>query len=276
MPSHALYLTLSSLWTTTKFHQPPKLRVLDPTIATELLERFRAGDQSAGSQLTRALKPLIHDIIETVFPHYHAGFEPADALAAAHLGLATAMARYDPQHESRATFVTFAYRHIQGAIRAAERDASPMDRVHYRRAVDLDEAYWVAYTEDRGKCDPNRAVAILHQIDPTAYAQVRTGADYYAQQVEYPYVKLVPFDDSLADTIPSPDLGPDEIVLRLELDAAISELPPRLERVIRMVLDGMTYAEIGAVLGCSPQRVGALVAKARRRLQVMMLGGEAA
>ena len=63
------------------------------------------------------------------------------------------------------------------------------------------------------------------------------------------------------------------LLLRLDLEAALQELPPRQRQAIELTVAGHTEEEIARLMGISHQTVSRLLAKARRALKKFLEGG---
>ncbi len=63
------------------------------------------------------------------------------------------------------------------------------------------------------------------------------------------------------------------LLLRLDLEAALRELPPRQLQAIELTAAGYTEEEIARLMGISHQTVSRLLAKARRTLKKFLEGG---
>ena len=83
------------------------------------------------------------------------------------------------------------------------------------------------------------------------------------------------WSDADADAVPSPEASPLDVMLRSEIvrrvRAALDALPPRYRVPIRLYhLDGLSHAKIAAALDVPVGTVRSLVARARRKLAVLL------
>ena len=65
----------------------------------------------------------------------------------------------------------------------------------------------------------------------------------------------------------------EQLVSKLDLDAALNALPPRQKAAFLLFADGHTEVEIAKTLGISPPTVHQLLVKAKTRLRKILQGG---
>lgn len=134
--------------------------------------------------------------------------------------------------------------------------------VHPERARDLAQdilvAVWRAWPAFRGQCSERTYVARI--------AQYRI-ATHIARAVRDP--KLAP----LSDELPARDATPEEVVLRGDERARLTEfvrrLPLSLREVAVLVLEGFSVTEIGDTLGITRNAVSLRSSRARDMLRQM-------
>ena len=136
-----------------------------------------------------------------------------------------------------------------------------------------DEVYslslWVAWLSLRGWRQSKASLAHLLSLN------VKGFATRLASKICLDNVSLFgPFEETpdgealiLEDVLPSDEPGPEEALMRREVQEALACLPERHQEVLRGRLQGETLAEIGARLGISRERVRQIEAKALLKLK---------
>ncbi len=136
-----------------------------------------------------------------------------------------------------------------------------------------DEVYslslWVAWLSLRGWRQSKASLAHLLSLNAKGFAT------RLASKIRPDDVSLFgPLEETLdgealtlEDVLPSGELGPEEALMRREVQEALACLPERHQEVLRRRLQGETLAEIGARLGISRERVRQIEAKALLKLK---------
>ncbi len=120
-------------------------------------------------------------------------------------------------------------------------------------------AVWQALPRFRGECSERTFVfRIAHNRAITHLARRRP-------------IARSPVDEM---DVPDPALGPEQELVREErgerLMQAVRNLPLPLRQVVMLTLEGVDYAEIGAILGISENNVGVRMSRARELLRKLL------
>lgn len=100
--------------------------------------------------------------------------------------------------------------------------------------------------------------------------------DRFRWRVRHPQVSLdagthdeeIPFKETFADSAPAPDETLQKAERASAVKAAIAALPQELrEPLILAVYEGLSQAEIGDILGCSPKAVETRIYRARNQMR---------
>ncbi len=235
----------------------------------------RAGQRPARDELIIHYAPLVHIVAGRLAAGAPNHVDRADLVSYGVFGLIDAIDRFDPDLGHR--FETYAIARIRGHIVDELRSYDWVPRSVRAKARAIDAASRSLESElHRPPTDQELAGALDmsdHELQ-RALGQVAL-------------VNIVTFDATLGaaadgkqsltvgDVLVSGEEGPGDRVeideLRHALAAAIDHLPPRERDVVALYYhDGLTLAEIGAVLGVTESRAcqihGKAVAQLRRRL----------
>ncbi|MEM6290400.1 MAG: FliA/WhiG family RNA polymerase sigma factor [Myxococcota bacterium] len=199
----------------------------------------------------------------------HVSFD--DLVGAGMLGLIDATRRYDPSKSDR--FETFAEFRIKGAILDELRRYDLMAR-NARLASKRIARKTQELTAKLGRPPVEEELAEALEL---------TIADYRKLVSRVGSVRMLSLDDmSRGDDdggrgmeLPSPSPRPDELSMKREmirrLGEAISNLPPRQQRVLEMYYQReMTLREIGGELGVTESRICQIMGEATRKLRTML------
>lgn len=138
---------------------------------------------------------------------------------------------------------------------------SEADRADLRQEVAL--ALWSALPSFRGDCSErtfllriahNRSVSFLVRCGATMDAEV---LDDHADQV-------------VATTGKNPALSYERKEQDNRLLAAVRAVPVPLRQVVTLLLEGLSYREIAAVLGISENNIGVRASRARAAIRVLL------
>ncbi len=200
-----------------------------------------------------------------IFPRVREHVDMDELVALANVGLADAAQRYDP--ERGASFSTFAWYRVQGAIVDGLRKQSNLPRRVWARLVALRAAS--DYLENRGERDvgasragtpPAQGADALDSIK-SALAAIRT---MYVTSLEG--MREAGFD--AADTAPLADDRIDTGRLSQKIRDALARLPDKeRELVTKHYWEGKNLLEAGAELGISKSWASRLHAQAVERLR---------
>jgi RNA polymerase sigma factor for flagellar operon FliA len=248
---------------------------VDVEIARTWYAYKRAGQRSARDELILHYAPLVHLVAGRLAAGAPSHVDRADLVSYGVFGLIDAIDRFDPDLGHR--FETYAVARIRGHIVDELRSYDWVPRSVRAKARAIDAALRSLECE-------------LHR-EPTD-SELAGALDMSARELQralgqVALVNLVTFDATLGaaadgesaltvgDVLVSADECPGDRVevdeLRHALAAAIDHLPPRERDVVALYYhDGLTLAEIGAVLGVTESRAcqihGKAVAQLRRRL----------
>lgn len=133
-----------------------------------------------------------------------------------------------------------------------------------------DEVYslslWVAWLSLRGWRQSKASLAYLLSLNAKGFAT------RLLSKIRLDHISLSePFEEdeeqTLEDVLPSNEPGPEEALIRKELQEALVSLPKRHRDVLRRRLEGLTLEEIGKRLGITRERARQIEAKAVQRLR---------
>ena len=217
--------------------------------------------------------PLVHHVAARLPVTMPATLNRDDFYSVGVVGLMHAARNYDPTRG--ASFKTFAFTAIRGAILDEIRRHDPVPRSRRDRLRHLDRA--VGTLQARLDRPPT--------LEELADHLGSTPADLDADLLALHTCKVLSLDDcfptgdgdgnSLAQGIEADDQGPDDKAIRNEqIDAlakAISELPEVDRNVIVLYhYENLYLKEIGDILGVSESRVSQIVSRATARLRLKL------
>jgi RNA polymerase sigma factor FliA len=239
----------------------------------------RGGQRSARDELILHYAPLVHVVAGRLASGAPRHVDRSDLVSYGVFGLIDAIDKFDPGRGHR--FETYAIARIKGHIVDELRSYDWVPRSVRAKARAIDVAHRSLEAQlHRAPTDHELAEALgltEHELQ-RALSQVSL-------------VNIVTFDATLGaavdgeggltvgDLLEAPDEGPGHRVerdeLRRALAAAIESLPPRERDVVALYYhDGLTLAEIGAVLGVTESRACQIHGKAVAQLRRRLIAGE--
>lgn len=240
------------------------LRTLDREAERELVRRWSAGDQLAGSRLVEACLPFV---VSIALEYRRWGVPLEDIIQQGNLGLLKAAEKFDLKRECR--LATYAAYWIRAEIREYV--------VRAFRVVRLGTT--------KGERRALRAYRRSKTTDPAALAEI-SGLSEERVRLLLPLLagREMSLDASTSDTpaaidrLPSAELSPEDEASRGEISeqagravrAAVGELDEREQMIIKarlMTEDPPTLQELGNRLGVSKERVRQLEERARLKLR---------
>jgi RNA polymerase primary sigma factor len=233
--------------------------------------RVRKGDQAAIDELvTRNLR----FVISVAKKYQNRGLPLLDLIGEGNLGLLTAARKFDPAHGVK--FISYAVWWIRQAILAAIARHGRTVRVPLNRTADLSRIVraTAALRQTLGREPTSEEIAVEVNLSVDL---VQALAALNAAEVRLDAPQIQDGDRStierfMAEDRAEPDAEAMEQFLIAEIDAALSTLPPRDARVLRLYfgLDGgreHTLEEIGGLFGVTRERVRQLRDRALKRLR---------
>lgn len=205
-------------------------------------------------------------------------FDHEDAMQAGAIGLLRAIDAYRP--EAAASFESYAIVRIRGAILDAVRALDVVGRAGREAARSIGAAM-ASLQAELGRAPTETEIAARLGLTVDQYRERLTRASLTTISLD----ALDGHDDedaagpSAAVDVDAPD--PEEAALRRsELEAlarAIERLPERQRTILALYYqDGLTFREIGALLGVTESRICQIHTEAVLALRVQLLGPEAA
>lgn len=234
-------------------------------------------DRAARDELIVRYAPLVHYVAGRVAVGLPTNIERSDLVSYGIFGLIDAIERFDPDRGYR--FETYAVARIRGHMLDELRSLDWVPRAVRRKARAIEDA-----------C--RRLEAELHRAPTDTELAAALGCTVEEVQrdlAEVALVNLVEFDTAvstsvdgeltLGDVLVGDDAGPGQAVevaeTRRALAEAIAGLPERERTVVALYYeDGLTLAEIGAVLGVTESRACQIHGKAVMHLRLRMAAAE--
>ena len=231
-------------------------------IMETLLEQAKAGDRQAGETLIRENSGLIWSIARRYFGR---GTDPDDLYQLGCLGFLKAVEGFDPAFGTQ--FSTYAVPKIAGEIRRFLRDdgavkvsrtlkeqAAAIKQARSRLLQDLNrEPTLEELSRETGLSPEEIAVAETATAGPESI-QKETGEEGFT------------LENVLTDTA-----SEEQILERIALDQAISDLPEREALVIRLrYFHGLTQERTARILGVSQVQISRIEKKALGHLRDMI------
>ena len=233
--------------------------------------RVRKGEQAAIDELvTRNLR----FVISVAKKYQNRGLPLLDLIGEGNLGLLTAARKFDPAHGVK--FISYAVWWIRQAILAAIARHGRTVRVPLNRTADLSRIVRASAalrqtlgrepTSEEIAVEVNLSVELVQALAALNAAEVRLDAPQIQDGDRSTIERF------MAEDRAEPDAEAMEQFLIAEIDAALSTLPPRDARVLRLYfgLDGgreHTLEEIGGLFGVTRERVRQLRDRALKRLR---------
>lgn len=214
-------------------------------------------DAAARAELATRHLDLPRRVALMLHPRVRDHVELDELIALGNLGLAEAVQRYDPA--SGASFKTFAWYRVQGAILDAIRKMSTLPRRVWAQMNAL--AASAAYLEAAAA----RATAARDRAGAATVTDELRAVRAALGAIKTMYV--VSLDAVPAEALAAPDDGPQAALVRARqgarLQAAIAGLPERERRfVVACYVEGQTISEAGAAMGLSKSWSSRLHARA--------------
>lgn len=233
-------------------------------------------DEAERGRLIEAHLDVARRAAAMFHPRVREHVELDELIALANVGLADAARRYDPTRG--ASFATYAWYRVQGAIVDELRKQSQLPRRVWRQLVALRAAS--EYLEQRAERDLG---AIRQGAAPAAGADALAAAKHALSAIRTMYlVSLDSLQEQGFDAAGS-DPGADDRVhagrVAARLREAVDALPERERALVtKHYFEGKNLLEAGAEIGISKSWASRLHAQAVERLRALVdgeLGGEA-
>ncbi len=229
-------------------------------------------------QLIRRYAELVRVIVARIAGHLPDWVDYDDLISAGVLGLIKAIDRFDPARGVK--FETYATPVIRGEIMEALRAKDWVPRGVRRRAREVAQA--VAELESKlGRAPTSEEIAAHMDISlqeyeaillDTSRASLLSFEELFSETDERPcsplaYQLAEPMDDD-AD----PVAALEEKELRRIVANAVERLPEREKLVVALYYqEGMTFKEIGAILGVTESRICQIHSQAMARLRAAVI-----
>jgi RNA polymerase sigma factor for flagellar operon FliA len=217
--------------------------------------------ENASELATRHLD-LAHRAAAIYYPRVRAHVELDELVAMASVGLAEAAQRYDPS--LGASFKTFAWYRVQGAI---------LDGL--RKASNLPRTVWHQLTVLRATADYLEAQALRGEVARSSAAAASTADKLREVRAALGAIRtmyVVAIDQVPRDALADDQLPADEKLARArqreQLAAALARLPERERSLMhKHYVEGKTLLDAGAELGLSKSWASRLHARAVDQLR---------
>lgn len=233
------------------------------------------GDMDSRDQIIRHYAHLVKLTVARIVPYPPSGMEWEDLYSHGAIGLIRAVDTYDPTRNVK--FETYAIALIRGAVLEALRSEDWVPRSARDKLRALERA-WVQLEAHLGR-PPTE--------EETAEALGITLEEYRQLLIDYARTSIISLDNclvngdedgengtSLAEVLTTYDDPYEELMEREQMQAlqqAIESLSERERRVIQLYYyEGLTFKEIGQVLGISESRVYQLHTRAIARMREQM------
>ncbi len=235
------------------------------------------GDLNSRELLIRHYAHLVKLTVGRIVPYPPNGMEWEDLYSHGVIGLIRAVDMYDPTRNVK--FETYAIALIRGAVLEALRSEDWVPRSARDKLRQL-ERTWVALESALGRPPTDEETAEALGISLEEYRQLLI--DYARTNTLSLEACLINGDDeengSLADVLASAEDPFEELAEREQVRAlqeALESLSEREQRVIQLYYyEGLTFKEIGQVLGISESRVYQLHTRAIARMRQHICGSE--
>lgn len=206
------------------------------------------------------------------------GLDKEDLISAGTMGLIRAVDQFDPGRMVK--FETYAIALIRGAVLEMLRSEDWVPRSIREKLKALDRAYVVLQlklnrppTDEEIAEELSLSVAELHELQIFSARHSVLSLDEMIHGHDND--ESGNFMDVLIDDNADPDAQTQERELRRLLAISVDRLPDRERLVIALYyFEGLTFREIGAVLGVSESRVYQLHAQAVGRIRAFLSDGD--
>lgn len=197
----------------------------------------------------------------------HIGYD--DLVAMGQLGLAEAATRYDPS--KGASFKTFAWYRVQGAILDGLRRETALPRAVWARIVALRaSAGYLEAQAERARAAKDK-VAAASTADKLREVKAALGAIRTMYTISIHTLEPESLPDALRTSEQASDVALNRERLKAKLDAALAGLPPKERELIhKHYVEGKTLLDAGAELGMSKSWASRLHARAVDQLRARL------
>jgi RNA polymerase primary sigma factor len=246
-------------------------RLLGAEEEIAVARRVRDGDAAALEELITA---NLRFVVSVARKYQHRGLSMLDLIGEGNVGLLTAARKFDPAHGVK--FISYAVWWIRQAILAAIARHGRAVRVPLNRTADLSRILRATETLRQALRRGPTAEELAERVGlPVELVQSLSALNSALVRLDQPLVQdgdRSTIERFIADPGADVESGVMEKLLTAEIDAALSTLPPRDARVIRLYfgLGGgreHTLEEIGALCGVTRERVRQLRDRALKRLR---------
>ena len=231
----------------------------------QLLDAYRAGDESARDRLVEQYMPLVRKIAS----RYAGRGEPLeDLVQVGSIGLVLSIDRFDVERGVK--FTTYAVPTIVGEIQRHFRDRAWAVHVP-RRMKEL--SLKLARTIETKTADLGRSPTIAELAAETGLEEeevveaLETYHAYSTRSLSQPLGLGESDEGTVEDLFGGPDLGYEEVEQGAFLESGLQALDERERTIVELrFFEGLTQSEIAARIGISQMHVSRLL---RRSLAVM-------
>jgi RNA polymerase sigma-B factor len=231
----------------------------------QLLDAYRAGDESARDRLVEQYMPLVRKIAS----RYAGRGEPLeDLVQVGSIGLVLSIDRFDVERGVK--FTTYAVPTIVGEIQRHFRDRAWAVHVP-RRMKEL--SLKLARTIETKTADLGRSPTIAELAAETGLEEeevveaLETYHAYSTRSLSQPLGLGESDEGTVEDLFGGPDLGYEEVEQGAFLETGLQALDERERTIVELrFFEGLTQSEIAARIGISQMHVSRLL---RRSLAVM-------
>lgn len=217
------------------------------------------------ASLVESHRFLVWKAVRLVWPRVKGHVERDDLVALGDLGLVEASTRYDP--EGGASFATFAWYRVQGAILDGLRRGSTLPRRVWAQLCALRAAG--EYLEARARQESAARAAGAVVAEDTE-AKLREVKDAMAAVQAMYVAAVVPLDAAVevADPAELPGAGLDRAAWASRIREALADLPERERALVtKHYFEGKNLLEAGEELGISKSWASRIHAQAVDRLR---------
>ena len=216
--------------------------------------------------------PLVKAIANRIRDNLPVQVELDDLVHAGILGLFDAVDKYNP--EKKVVFNIYAKHRIKGAILDSLRQLDWASRDLRKRFKSI-EALPRKLAQSLGRAPTDAEVAAQMGISEAQYQKLTSELYNAGLSSGQPYRVERPDHGSFAEPTETSERRPDQVLanrqLRSILEEAISTLPPRYQRVIKLYYDhDQTMKQIGADLGVNESRVSQIHKTALEKMEATL------